>query len=956
MNVKLSFSEIDIAEMRAQVLEIFSGQSPEQRDELVSTLKEQSDLVMRADIQRCLQICSLLAELAALSSDPGHEALALLAKANAHTIGLGDYRSGVELYDLAAEIYDSSGREIEQARSQIGKIYAQANLGRYEEALQTGDWAAEILERRQEWMLLAKLKVNLAIMQSRRGLDARALELFEAAMDAYQRAGKEGDAHWARIELNRAVVLHNLGRFEDAAAASSKAVEKHLSLGQKAAAAHAQQNLAQTYFAMGRFNEALELLDEAHRILLNDGRQRDAMLAELDLSHCLLQLRRFPEVLDKGREMRHLFSAQGTDYEVAQVYLIEASAYTGLKRLPEALESLAEARRIFLEEKNEPAVAGVDLQTALVLLEVGRTEDGLALAQDCSALFERRGLPQWQARAELAAAQAAMALGRQELAQAFASRALETGVSRHLPAITYQANHLKGLLAAHAGQPEEALRLYEQAIGGLEGLCGRLMIEFRADFVADKERLYADALRLCLDIGRPDSALEFAERARSRALLDLLARRLDLSIAVRSEDDRPLVEELVRLRSERDHLYLRQERDLSLSQRGENTSTLEGTAASSPEVLALEQRITQVWHQLLVRNAEYARDAALWQVRTEPVQPYLDEDTLLLEYFCQPEETVIFLVSRTGLQAWRLEVDLAQVQRYLQLLRLNLNSVPGAGGDRINALARNARGLLGRLFDLLLRPVFPELSGARRLIIVPHGVLHYVPFQALFDGERYLMEQMEVSYLPGASLLRYCREAPSAGAGALAVGHSYGGRLPEVVGEALSVAELWGGQALVEEQATLTALRPAAGSCKILHIAAHGDFRPDNPLFSGLALEGGWLTTLDIFNLRLQASLVTLSACQTGRSVVGGGNELLGLMRSFLAAGAASLLATLWAVEDRSAADLMREFYARLAAGEAKSAALRQAQMAVLDRKETGEGRHPYYWAPYFLVGDPDFL
>jgi len=954
--VKLSFSEIDIAEMRGQVLELFSRQGPEERSELVATLKEQSDLVMRADIQRCLQICSLLEELADLSSDPGHRALALLAKANAHTIGLGDYRHGVELYDRAAEIYGENGREVEQARSQIGKIYGLMNLGRYEEALQTGEWASEILERRQEWMLLAKLKVNLAIMQSRRGLDAGALKLFEAAMAAYQRMGREGDAHWARVELNRAVVLHNLGRFEESAAASRNAIEKHLNLGQKAAAAHAQQNLAQTYFAMGRFNEALELLDEARRILLEDGRQRDAMLAELDLSNCLLQLRRFPEVLEKVREMRRLFSAQGTDFEVAQSYLIEASAYTGLKRLPEALESLAEARRIFLEEKNEPAVAGVDLQTALVLLELGRKEEGLELARSCSALFASRGMPQWEARAELAAAQAALALGRQDLARAAAARALETAENRHLPAIIYQANHLLGLLAAHAGRPEEALKLYEQAIGGLEGLSGRLMIEFRADFVADKERLYADALNLCLDIGRPESALDFAERARSRALLDLLSRRLDLSIAVRNESDRPLVEELVRLRSERDHLYLRQERDLSLRQRGENAPVLENTASSSPEVLALEQRITQVWHQLLVRNADYARDASLWQVRTEPVQPYLDEDMLLLEYFCQPEKTVLFLVSRTGLQARRMKVDLVQVQRYLQLLRLNLNSIPGAGGERISALARNARGLLGRLFDLLLGPVYPELDGFRRLIIVPHGVLHYVPFQALFDGERYLIEKVEVSYLPGASLLRYCREASSSGSGALAVGHSFGGRLPEIVGEALAVAELWGGQALVEEQATPTALRESAGSCKILHIAAHGDFRPDNPLFSGLALEGGWLTTLDIFNLRLQASLVALSACQTGRSVVGGGNELLGLMRSFLAAGAASLLATLWAVEDRSASELVREFYAGLAAGETKSAALRRAQIKMLDRDAAGEGRHPYFWAPFFLVGDPDTL
>jgi CHAT domain-containing protein len=936
--------------------ERFSGQNPAERDELVATLKEQADLVMRADIQRCLQICALIEELANLSADPGHQALALLAKANAHTIGLGDYRQGIELYNQAAEIYGRNGRLVEQARAQIGKIYALMNLGLYTDALQTGEWASEILQLREEWLLLAKMKVNLAIMQSRRGLDAEALELFEAAKAAYQQAGKEGDDHWLRVELNRAVVLHNLGRYEDAAEASRQAAEKHLSLGQKAAAAHAQQNLAQTYFAMGRFNEALELLDQAHHILLEDGRQRDAMLAELDLSHCLLQLRRFPEVLEKCREMRHLFSAQGTDYEVAQANLIEASAYAGLKRYPEALGSLAEARRIFQDEKNEAAAAGVELQAALVLIEQGELEQGLEQAQSCARVFKARQLPQWQARAELAAAQGALSLGRQALALEAAGRALEMGERRQLPAIRYQAHHLLGLLAAHSGRPDEALQSYEQAIGGLEGLVGRLMVEFRADFIADKERLYGDAVSLCLDIDRPAQALEFAERAKSRALLDLLARRLDLSIAARNEADRPLVEELSRLRFERDRLYRRQEVDLSFSQRGEAGLALDESGATPAEVLALEGRITQVWHQLLVRNADYARDAALWQVRTEPVQPYLDEHTLLLEYFSQAKETVIFLVSQKNLEAQRLAIDLAQVQRYLQLLWLNLNTVPRAGPERSPALGRNAQGLLGKLYELLLDPVAGKLSGYNRLIIVPHGPLHYVPFQALHDGEKYFIEKYELSYLPGASLLRYCREAQASGQGALAVGHSYGGRLPEVMGEARTVAGLWGGQALLEERATVEALRAEAGSSRILHLATHGDFRPDNPLFSGLALADGWLTTLDIFNLRLQASLVTLSACQTGRSVVGGGNELLGLMRSFLAAGAASLVATLWAVEDRSTSDLMREFYQSLAAGETKSAALRRAQLGLLGRDEVVGGRHPYFWAPFFLVGDPDEL
>ena len=119
----------------------------------------------------------------------------------------------------------------------------------------------------------------------------------------------------------------------------------------------------------------------------------------------------------------------------------------------------------------------------------------------------------------------------------------------------------------------------------------------------------------------------------------------------------------------------------------------------------------------------------------------------------------------------------------------------------------------------------------------------------------------------------------------------------------------------------------------------------------------GWLTTLDIFNARLGASLVTLSGCQTGRTVVQGGDELAGLMRAFLSAGAASLVLSLWAVEDHSTAQLMQAFYQNLADGYHKGAALRAAQLRFIHSQPGDDPNrpvysHPYFWAPFFLVGD----
>ncbi len=225
-------------------------------------------------------------------------------------------------------------------------------------------------------------------------------------------------------------------------------------------------------------------------------------------------------------------------------------------------------------------------------------------------------------------------------------------------------------------------------------------------------------------------------------------------------------------------------------------------------------------------------------------------------------------------------------------------------------------------------------------------------------GRRTFWSEYEVSYLPGASFLRYCQEAPLADSGSLAVGHSHDGHLPHVVHEARAVASLLGGQVLLEDQAKPEEIGRMMGQVRTVHLAAHGDFRADNPLFSGLSLSDGWLTTLDIFGLRLQASLVTLSACQTGRNVVGGGDELLGLMRAFLCAGAASLVLSLWAVEDRSTADLMVAFYEKLAEGWTKGQPSATPSCSSC-RDEMGMGRlqrarTPITGRRFFLLGRPD--
>jgi CHAT domain-containing protein len=427
----------------------------------------------------------------------------------------------------------------------------------------------------------------------------------------------------------------------------------------------------------------------------------------------------------------------------------------------------------------------------------------------------------------------------------------------------------------------------------------------------------------------------------------MLSRRVDLSIQARRPEDAALVTELNELRAERDRQLRRWESREAAREGGAPTDQERQQAQQA--IVELEQRVIAGWHRLLVHNADYAREAALWRARPESPRPALDDRTLLLSYFSIRGRVVAFVVRRDGVRATYLG-EMAQIERLSRLLALNMRATPGSVGERAMSLEANARHLLGQLYGLLVAPLEADLVGYSDLIVVPHGSLHYLPFHALHDGSGYLLERFTISYLPGAGLLPHIRPAPPEAKGALVLGYSHGGRLPHALSEARAVAAGLGVSAHLEEDASLELLRASIGERRVVHLATHGSFRLDSPLFSGLVLADGWLTTLESFNLRLSASLVTLSACDTGRSRVGAGDDLQGLMRAMLHAGAASLLLSLWTVEDQAAADLMGQLYTQLTAGTGKAAALRHAQRAMI--AAGGPRAHPYFWAPFFLVGD----
>ena len=332
----------------------------------------------------------------------------------------------------------------------------------------------------------------------------------------------------------------------------------------------------------------------------------------------------------------------------------------------------------------------------------------------------------------------------------------------------------------------------------------------------------------------------------------------------------------------------------------------------------------------------------------EALHRALGEHSALVEYFAVDDALLACVVAGGAVQTVPLPAQLPQVQAAVEQLRFQIDALRHGVqrlAHRLPELQRRALAHLQRLHAALWAPLAP-LLGERRAVVVPHGVLHYLPFAALHDGERHEVERRELCRAPSAAVLLRClQRSTTRFERALVLGHA-DVRLPLVRAELRAVAARFADARLLQDGAAGADALRAAPAIDLLHIACHAHFRHDSPRFSALHLADGAFTVRDAAQLRLPCALVTLSACETGVSAVIPGDELIGLTHAFIAAGAARVLASLWTVQDEATVGFMERFYDRLRAGLAPARALREVQLETLR-----EQPHPYLWAAFVLHG-----
>jgi len=356
-------------------------------------------------------------------------------------------------------------------------------------------------------------------------------------------------------------------------------------------------------------------------------------------------------------------------------------------------------------------------------------------------------------------------------------------------------------------------------------------------------------------------------------------------------------------------------------------------------------------------NAEYASLRNVQPVRLDDLRAELPPRTTLVVYYVSVYGVRAFVIDREELHAVPLPFDRASLDRTIAwATSFRARSSRGMTPD----ITAGTAGSAEEAFALLIAPLRPYLRNAR-LLIVPHGELHYVPFAALRDAKsgRHLIDDHTLTGLPSASTLRFLRakETPMLGR-ALVLGNPEAGlaQLPGGAREANAVARAFGTTAHLGAGATEELVHRLHGDVDLLHIAAHGLYDPEQPLLSRVMLapdatHDGKLEVQEILSgVDLTGvNLVVLSACRTASGKRGGGDDVVGLTRAMLYAGSPAVISTLWDIDDDAAALLMEHLYGRLRAGAPAADALRDAQLALARSEAYAD---PVHWAAFTLTGD----
>ncbi|MCI0392094.1 MAG: CHAT domain-containing protein [Acidobacteria bacterium] len=809
----------------------------------------------------------------------------------------------------------------------------------------------------------------------RRDFDA-AERCHQLAQAVAEKIGDQGGvaAAWGNIGMLKEAQED----YEQALPFRQKALAMYENAKLKRGVASTLERLSELYRLLGDHRQAFECAQKSLRLYEEENHRRGTADALSRLAWVYIGQNNPQQALAYLERALAIAQDLGDKFRIAMFQHDMANQHRELGAYERALEIYQELLKQIEGFGDRSGAALIREKIGKVLTSQGEHAQALNYYSQALAGVEAANLKGYTAAVLNSMSGAYLAQGKYAGALPLAERAVSlsrpTG-EQHIisSALTYLGYSQRGL-----NRPLEARHSFAEAISIIEKLRAQTAggAEERQRYFEVGLRAHHGLLSLLVKENQTREALVLAERAKARALLDVLQQgRVSVQKSMTAEEQ----EQERRLKTELTQLNTRLARVTQLNkQDAERINTFKTQLEKARlSYEAFQTSLYAAHPELKVLRGE----ASI--IKAEDLNALLpDATSALLEYVVTDEATYLFVVAKPHSRAaaetivFTIPIKQTDLAKQIESFRRRL-------AERNLGIRASAH----RLYDLLLKPAQALLRGKSSLVIAPDDRLWELPFQALLDErDRYLIEKSAVSYAPSLTVLREMRarrdkrRTETAPSTLLALGNPHIGKetvervrlsrrdeklypLPESEAEVRALGRLYGARrskVYIGAAAREDRLKAEAGQARILHFATHGVLNNAAPLYSYLALargeknEDGLLEAWELMRLDLKADLAVLSACETARGRTSAGEGVIGLTWALFVAGTPATVVSQWEVESASTRDLMLSFHRQLQAPRAagkltKAESLRRAALKLMKNPETD---HPFYWASFVLVGD----
>jgi CHAT domain-containing protein/tetratricopeptide (TPR) repeat protein len=882
----------------------------------------------------------------------------------------GQNQVAIELQQQSLTLFRALGDPLGEAEALRNLGMIQRGLGNYPLSLEHYQQALVLAERMGDNLQLARTFNSLSILSRYMGQNEQSLEYAKQALARFETAG---DKFWiASMQLSLGNTYADLGEGEAALAAYQKGLRLSEEQQDAPRISSFLTQLGLLYHKQGNYGAAQTAYE---RSLALDRQANDAvgltnLLVNLGSLHFLQG--NYAKALEYEFEALERYRKRGEKPGIASLLNNIGEVFFEQGRNAEAREYLQQALQLSQEINRADIQAMVIQKLGHLHRFAGRHAEALAAYKQAVELNE--GRQEWPS---LAVAYGNLAdfysyAGQHRDAVVAAERALELAAKLGSAEIEWQMRTVIGRAQRASNQPEQARRAFDEAIKVVERMRDNASEADanKSHFLGNKLAAYQEQISLAVAQRQFATALQYAERAKARALFDVLQQgRADWNKALTEAeraDEQQLKQAMNKLNAQ-----LMQARGKA---RPDDAQIADLTAQLQKARLAYEEfqaRLFSAHSELKLQRGQ----APLFQM-ADAAALVPDARTALLEFALTPTQLYLFVVTRVPelkLEVFELPLTHAQLDTQVEELRRLLAT-------------RNLdfRAAALRLYDGLLKPAQAVLQGKTQLVIVPEERLWELPFQALHDGKQYMLERVAISYAPSLTVLgamQKLRQPRTNAAPALLAFGNPSARtegpskqvaqsvlrspglapLPQSETEVNALARLYDARhsrVYLGAEAREDRFKAEAGKYDVLHIAAHGLLNDTKPLYSQIVLatdgtsegtEDGLLEAWELLKLNLHPDLVVLSACETARGNVVAGEGVIGLSWALFVAGAPTVVVSQWKVDADATTPLMVEFHRQLRQRSAstKAEALRQAALKLL----RGAYRHPFYWAGFVAVG-----